>query len=90
MFEENKARLQPLLQRLSSEGVGHWIGGQPTRGSGNRKQAVYHPASGAVASASWTREAVSLPGPLSVTRSPEHPAADAHAGRAGCATLGAA
>ncbi len=28
MFEENKARLQPLLQRLSSEGVGHWIAGR--------------------------------------------------------------
>jgi len=28
MFEENKARLQPLLQRLASDGVGHWIGGK--------------------------------------------------------------
>ncbi|MCB1539717.1 MAG: 5-carboxymethyl-2-hydroxymuconate semialdehyde dehydrogenase [Rhodoblastus sp.] len=28
MFEENKARLQPLLQRLAAEGVGHWIGGR--------------------------------------------------------------
>ena len=28
MFEENKARLQALLQPLSANGVGHWIGGK--------------------------------------------------------------
>lgn len=28
MFEQNKARLQPLLQGLAAEGVGHWIGGR--------------------------------------------------------------
>ncbi|MFN0182812.1 MAG: aldehyde dehydrogenase family protein, partial [Aquabacterium sp.] len=29
--------------------IGHWIGGQPTRGSGTRRQAVYNPSTGAVA-----------------------------------------
>ncbi|MCB1536638.1 MAG: 5-carboxymethyl-2-hydroxymuconate semialdehyde dehydrogenase [Rhodoblastus sp.] len=28
MFEENKARLQALLEPLSANGVGHWIGGK--------------------------------------------------------------
>ena len=28
MFEENKARLQPLLSRLAADGIGHWIGGK--------------------------------------------------------------
>ncbi|MBK9361469.1 MAG: CoA-acylating methylmalonate-semialdehyde dehydrogenase [Rubrivivax sp.] len=29
--------------------IGHWIGGQPARGSSTRSQAVYNPATGAVA-----------------------------------------
>ena len=28
MFDTNKARLQPLVQKLRSEGIGHWIGGK--------------------------------------------------------------
>ncbi|MFV0280998.1 MAG: aldehyde dehydrogenase family protein, partial [Rhodoblastus sp.] len=28
MFEQNKARLQPLLQTLARDGIGHWIGGR--------------------------------------------------------------
>ncbi|MFT4096947.1 MAG: 5-carboxymethyl-2-hydroxymuconate semialdehyde dehydrogenase [Rhodoblastus sp.] len=28
MFEQNKARLQPLLDGLAADGVGHWIGGR--------------------------------------------------------------
>jgi len=32
MFEQNKARLQPLAQRLATDGVGHWIGGRRVEG----------------------------------------------------------
>jgi malonate-semialdehyde dehydrogenase (acetylating)/methylmalonate-semialdehyde dehydrogenase len=38
-----------LATATATTDIGHWIGGQPTRGSGTRSQAVFNPSTGAVA-----------------------------------------
>ena len=48
MFEENKARLQPLLQRLASDGVAHWIGGKRAESKSGATFETHSPVDGSL------------------------------------------
>ncbi len=43
MFDKNRARLQPLIEKLGAEGIGHWIGGQRVESRSGRTFETHSP-----------------------------------------------
>ena len=48
MFEANTTRLQPLLQRLAADGVGHWIGGKRAESTSGATFETHSPVDGSL------------------------------------------